>query len=57
MIIGKHLRTHNNIAQRQMWTKEYTWVGVNDMQGLLRKSRKDLKQTRKAFLYTVLEKQ
>jgi hypothetical protein len=51
------MQTHNDVAQRQMRTKEYTWVGVNDMQGLIRKSSKDLKQTRKGFLSTVLERQ
>jgi hypothetical protein len=57
MVKGKHMQTHNDVAQRQMQTKEYTWAGVNDMQGLIRKSSKDLKQTRKGFLSTVLEKQ
>jgi hypothetical protein len=32
-------------------------VGVDDMQVLLRESSRDLKQTRKGFLSTILEKQ
>jgi hypothetical protein len=35
--------------------QEYTWAVVNDMQGLLKKSSKDLKQIRKGFLSTILE--
>jgi hypothetical protein len=49
MAIGRHLRFHNDVVPRYIRVNEYTWVGVNDMQALLRKSSKDLKQTRKDF--------
>jgi hypothetical protein len=38
------LRSHNDVAQRQMRTKEYTWAGVNDMQTLFRKIKREFEQ-------------
>jgi hypothetical protein len=54
--MGRHLRSHNDVAQRQMRTKEYTWVGVNDMQLLLRKVKQGFNTNKENLLTTSLRK-
>jgi hypothetical protein len=38
-------------------TKEYTWLGVNDTQAVLRKVKQGSQTTRKGFSSSILEKQ
>jgi hypothetical protein len=47
MVIRTHLQNHNDMAR----IKEYTWLGVDDMQHYLGKSSGALKQTRGDFYH------